>query len=158
LGVDGLVSAAKRVAATIGDGVEVNILRGSALAKFGLLNAVARASGESQQPAVVVLSYKGDPENPAHTVLVGKGLVFDTGGINLKSDGGRGMKADMGGAAVALSAFYAIAATSTPANVSVVLGIVRNDIGPDAYAPDDVYTAYNGKTVEIGNTDAEGRL
>lgn len=157
LGVDGLVQAAEAVAADIGD-VDIRVLRGDELAEFGLLNAVARASGAHQQPAVVVLTYDGNDFSTERTVLVGKGLVFDTGGVNLKPDGGRGMKADMGGSAVALSTFYSVAKRARSTNLTVVLGIARNDIGPNAYAPDDVYRAYNGKTVEIHNTDAEGRL
>ena len=120
-----------------------------------MMHAVGRVS--SQPSYVIVLRYKGDPNAPLQA-LVGKGLVFDTGGISLKSNGGVGMKADMGGGAMVLGTILAAALNKAPVNMVAVIGAVCNDIGPDAYRPDDVLTAYNGKTVEVTNTDAEGRL
>lgn len=123
--------------------------------RLRMMHAVGRVS--SQPSYVITLRYEGDPEADLQA-LVGKGLVYDTGGINLKSNGGAGMKADMGGGAMVLGAMLGAALNEAPVNLVAVVGAVCNDIGPDAYRPDDVLTAYNGKTVEIINTDAEGRL
>lgn len=124
-------------------------------APFRLMRAVGRAS--NQPSFVITLRYEGDPDADLQA-LIGKGLVYDTGGINLKSNGGAGMKADMGGSAMVLGTMLAAALNKAEVNLVAVIGAVCNDIGPNAYRPDDVITAYNGKTVEIINTDAEGRL
>ncbi|MBI1364115.1 MAG: leucyl aminopeptidase [Proteobacteria bacterium] len=122
---------------------------------FGSLLAVGRAS--VQKSYVVVLRYEGDPDAPLQA-LVGKGLVFDSGGINIKTDGGKGMKGDMGGAALVLGTVYAAAASDAKVNLVAVIGCVENAIAGNAYRPDDVLTSLSGKTIEVTNTDAEGRL
>lgn len=156
LGTAELRAAAEALTEAYPD-ITLDVLTTSALeAKgFGLLTAVGKAS--NQPTLVLVLRYNTNPSAPL-TALVGKGLVYDTGGINLKPNGGRGMKGDMAGAALVLGTLASLAANNASANVVGVIGAVANDIGPDAYRPDDVLTAYNGKTVEIDNTDAEGRL
>jgi probable aminopeptidase NPEPL1 len=90
---------------------------------------------------------------------VGKGVVFDTGGLNLKIRGGMAsMKLDMGGAAAAVGAFKVLASTGFKDRLYCVAPLAENAIGPDAYHPGDVITMHSGHTVEINNTDAEGRL
>lgn len=125
--------------------------------KMGLILAVGRAA--HHEPTLVILEYKGNPKSKDHTVVVGKGVTFDTGGLNLKPTGSmETMKCDMGGAAAALGTFYAIAKLGLKVNVTAVVPSVENAMGALSYKPGDVYKSYLGKSVEIGNTDAEGRL
>lgn len=125
--------------------------------KMGLLLAVNR--GSNLDPAFVVLSYKGDAKSKESVVLIGKGVTYDTGGLNIKPTGSmETMKCDMAGAATALGTFYAAAALGLKLNLTVVIPSTENSIGSRSYKPGDVYTGHSGKTVEIGNTDAEGRL
>lgn len=127
------------------------------LEKLGLLLAVNR--GSIHDPAFIVLSYQGAPESQDHTVLVGKGVTYDTGGLNIKPTGGmESMKCDMAGAALVLGVMRAVATLGLPINLSVVIPSTENAIGSQSFKPGDVYISHNGKSVEIGNTDAEGRL
>lgn len=125
--------------------------------KMGLLLAVNR--GSFRDPAFIILEYKGNPTSKDHTVLVGKGITFDTGGLNLKLGTGMDtMKCDMAGAAAVLGVLQAIAELGLKINVTGVIASTENSIGSKSFKPADVYKGYSGKTVEIGNTDAEGRL
>ncbi len=125
--------------------------------KMGLLLAVGR--GGSCDPAFIILEYRGNPGSSDKTVLVGKGIVFDTGGLNIKPTGGmENMKCDMSGAAAVLSAVKAAAALDLQVNVTAVVPSCENGVDSLSFKPGDVYKSYSGKTVEIGNTDAEGRL
>lgn len=127
------------------------------LQRFGLFCAVSQAS--HQDGKVLVMEYNGAPNaQDKPTVFIGKGLVYDTGGVNVKSDGGRGMKADMGGAATVVAAMRSIVALNLPVNVVGIIGCASNDISSNAYRPDDVLKSYDGRTVEVINTDAEGRM
>jgi leucyl aminopeptidase len=124
---------------------------------MGLVLAVAK--GSSCDPAFIHMHYEGDPTSKDHTVLIGKGITFDTGGLNLKPTGSmETMREDMGGAAVCMATLQAIASLGLNCNVSVVIAATENAIGSRAFKPGDVYKSYAGKTVEITNTDAEGRL
>jgi len=122
---------------------------------FGLILAVGR--GASVDPALIICRYKGDPKSKDHTVIVGKGVSYDTGGLDLKENM-LTMKGDMGGAAACLGFLYAASLQKLKANFTVVIPSVENAISDRSYKPGDVYRCYNGKSVEIGNTDAEGRL
>ncbi len=128
-------------------------------ARMGLLQAVARASPEQARVIAIQIDPPTGPTKQRR-VLVGKGLVNDTGGLNLKPDGGRDMRGDKGGAC----ALIALALTTMRKrarlreSVVFIFCIVENCIGSNAYRPGDVITAYDGKTVEVWNTDAEGRL
>ena len=105
------------------------------------------------------MKYKGTSAKKDWIALVGKGITFDTGGINLKPSGHiETMRTDMAGAAACIYTMKAIAQMKLPVNVVAVIPLAENMISHTAYKPGDVFTAYNGKTVEIGNTDAEGRL
>nr|KAG5695565.1 hypothetical protein BaRGS_033987 [Batillaria attramentaria] len=96
---------------------------------------------------------------PLRTLPVGKGIVYDTGGLCIKSKTGMcGMKRDCGGAAGVLGAFYAAVKLGFRQNLHAVLCLAENAVGPTAQRPDDIVTIYSGRTVEINNTDAEGRL
>ncbi len=125
--------------------------------RCGALLAVAR--GSSQPPRLVILSHQGGQPGDPVLALVGKGVTFDSGGFCLKpSDGQKGMKGDMAGAATVCGAMQAIARLELPVNVIGLAGLVENMISGDAYRVGDVLTSRNGKTIEVLNTDAEGRL
>jgi len=138
--------------------LKVNILTEKDLKqkKFGAMLAVAK--GSSSKPCMVTLEYA--PKNFKTTVvLVGKGVTFDSGGINLKPTGSlETMKMDMGGAATVAAALIATAKLKPKIRVIGVLPIVENMLSGDASRPGDIIKSFSGKTVEIGNTDAEGRL
>lgn len=123
----------------------------------GAFLAVARGS-EDNQGAMVKLSYY--PPKPVRRIaLVGKGICHDSGGYNLKVSGSMyGMHLDMGGSAVALGALYAISRAQLPYEVHCWLAIAENHIGPHAYRPGEVVTAINGTSIEVVDTDAEGRM
>ncbi len=124
---------------------------------MGLLLAVSR--GSSVDPAFIVATYSGAPKSKDHTIVVGKGVTYDTGGLNLKPTGSmETMKADMGGAGTALGTLKAVAELKLPLNLTIVIPSTENSISGKSYKPGDVYKSFEGKTVEIGNTDAEGRL
>jgi leucyl aminopeptidase len=124
---------------------------------MGALLAVSRAS--HQPPKLIVLRYSGGPKSRKPLVLVGKGITFDTGGISLKPSGEMDeMKFDMSGAGSVLGAVYALAAMRAPVNVIGVVPTCENMPGGAATRPGDIVTTLSGQTVEILNTDAEGRL
>ncbi len=126
-------------------------------AGLGCLHAVGRTA--LQAPRLVVLTYKPKKATKKHIALVGKGVTYDTGGLSLKTGGHMvGMKSDMGGAAAVLGAFNVLARSGCKHRVSAVLCLAENAIGPSAFKPDDILHAHSGLTVEVNNTDAEGRL
>ena len=124
--------------------------------------------GSIRPPRLVILRYRGasrtGPGQPAaadapHLALVGKGVTFDSGGLSLKpSDGMLTMKCDMSGAAAVLAAAATIASLRLPINLVVGIGLVENMTGPAAYKLGDVIRARSGTTIEVHNTDAEGRI
>lgn len=125
--------------------------------KMGLLLAVGQ--GSRFDPAFIIANYRGNPRSKDHTVIIGKGVTFDTGGLNLKPTGSmETMKSDMSGAAAVLGTIAAVAALKLKVNVTSVIPTCENAIGSKSFKPGDVYVGYSGKSVEIGNTDAEGRL
>lgn len=125
--------------------------------KMGLFLAVNR--GASQDPCLILLSYKGNPTSDDHVVLVGKGVTYDTGGLSLKpTESMLTMKCDMAGGATVLATVQTAAALRLPVNVTAIVPATENAIDAESYKVGDVYRAMNGKTVEITNTDAEGRL
>jgi leucyl aminopeptidase len=125
--------------------------------KMGLILAVNRAS--SFDPCLIIASYQGDPDSKEHVVLAGKGIIYDTGGLSLKpTDGMFTMKCDMAGAATVLGAVKTAAELGLKVNVTSITPITENCIGSKSYKLGDVYRSYSGKTIEVNNTDAEGRL
>ena len=126
---------------------------------FGGLLAVGAAS--ATPPRLVQLDYTPDgaTTKTARVVLVGKGITFDTGGLDIKpSDGMLAMKTDMSGSAIVLAVLAACRELAVPVRVTGLLALAENAVGGAAYRPGDVVTQYGGRTVEIGNTDAEGRI
>lgn len=137
---------------------ECSVLGREEMAELGMNALLGVARGSSEAPHLIVLRYHYADD--AKTVaLVGKGVTFDTGGISLKpAEGMQEMKFDMSGAAVVLCALMAIAQVRPRINVIAVVPAVENKIGGNAQRPGDIVKAYNGKTIEVDNTDAEGRL
>lgn len=122
---------------------------------MGCFSAVGRAS--VNKPRLIVMEYSGGKQKPI--VIVGKGVTFDTGGLNVKPYPSiLNMKDDKAGAIASFHILEACAALKIPLNIVAVAPLCENSIGGNAYRPDDVLKAYNGTTVEIKNTDAEGRL
>ena len=125
--------------------------------RCGSLLAVAR--GSARHPRMVMLRHQGGPAGQPLLALVGKGVTFDSGGYSLKpTDSMKTMKCDMAGAAAVLAAMRAIALLKLPVNVIGLCGLVENLVSGDAYKVGDVLKARNGRTIEVLNTDAEGRL
>jgi len=141
-----------------GSRVSVEVLDEQALTRDGYGGLLAVGGGSSQPPRLVRLSYR--PRGAKfHLALVGKGITFDTGGLNLKpADGMYTMKCDMAGAAAVLAATHAIAQLGLKIDVTTYGALAENMPSSTAYRPSDVLTIYGGKTVENGNSDAEGRL
>ncbi len=125
--------------------------------KCGALLAVSR--GSVKEPRLVIMRHKGGPDGQAPLALVGKGVTFDSGGLSLKpNDGMKTMKCDMAGAATVLGAMSVIARQKLPVNVIGLMGLTENMVNGDSFKLGDVLTARSGKTIEVLNTDAEGRL
>jgi len=140
--------------------LKIEVLSGKAIAKFGGLTAVG-GSSPKPGPRFIEITYTPKAKKSApHVVLVGKGITFDTGGISLKRpyDFMIGMKSDMSGSAAVLATILAVAEIGAPVKVTALLMCAENAISGTAQRPSDVITQYGGTTVEIINTDAEGRL
>ena len=138
--------------------VVCEVLERADMEKLGMGSLLAVARGSANPPRLIVLRYSGAGDAKPYA-LVGKGITFDTGGINLKVQGGiEEMKFDMCGAASVLGTFLAAAKMQLPLNLVTVVPAVENMPDADAYRPSDVITSMSGKTIEVGNTDAEGRL
>ncbi len=155
----GPIEFAERLTALTSLGLEVKVYDEKALArqKMGALLGVAQGS---RRPArVVVMTWNGGKAKDRPLALVGKGVVFDTGGISIKPAGGmEDMKGDMGGAAAVAGAMCAIAGRKAKANVVGIVGLVENMPDGNAQRPGDIVTSMSGQTIEVINTDAEGRL
>lgn len=155
MGPDALEAAALSLGATYG--AEIEVIKGEDLLaqNYPLIHAVGR--GSAQEPRLVILRI-GDLSAPK-LALVGKGVTFDTGGLNLKPGAGMAlMKKDMGGAACVLALFSSLAQSPLKIRLSVYIPIVENSMDGKSFRPSDVIIARNGLSVEIDNTDAEGRL
>ncbi|MDB5101532.1 MAG: putative cytosol aminopeptidase [Cyanobacteria bacterium RYN_339] len=140
-------------------GITVKVIDGDDVLKqgFGLLEAVGR--GSQYLPAFLIAEYRGAGDDAPWTALVGKGITFDTGGVCIKPRAGmEEMKTDMHGVATVLGALRVIAERKLPLNVVALCPMAENMPDGDAYKPGDIFKAYNGLTVEVLDTDAEGRL
>jgi len=142
-------------------GLKIKVFNRSQLEKMSANGIVSVGKGSPIEPRMIVLEYSPSKSNrKAKTLaLVGKGVTFDTGGISIKpSSDMHEMKYDMSGAAASIHAIAAIAEMKLNINVIAAIGLAENMPDGEAIKPGDVYTAYNGKTIEVQNTDAEGRL
>ena len=140
-------------------GIEVDILGEKDLHQLGMNAMLGVGQGSPKETKMVVMRYNGGKDGDTPLVLVGKGVCFDTGGISIKPSAGmEEMKWDMGGAGIVAGTMKAIAGRKANANVHAFLGLTENMPDGDAQRPGDVVTTMAGKTVEVVNTDAEGRL
>lgn len=138
---------------------ETHILGREEIEELGMGALLAVNQGSDEDPRLIVLKYQATDSWEDPIALVGKGITFDTGGYSLKpKDGIVGMKGDMGGAAAVLGAMRIIGETRPEKNVIAVIASTDNMVSGTAFKPDDVITSMSGKTIEILNTDAEGRL
>lgn len=153
-----LANAAKRFA-TKHKSVTATVLGEKAIAKLGMGALLSVGQGSERESQLIVLEYKGGKKTDKPIALVGKGITFDTGGISLKpSTSINGMKYDMCGAASVFAAMQIAVALKLPLNIVMVIASAENMPDGKASRPDDIVTTMSGQTVEIGNTDAEGRL
>ena len=151
---------ARRVSELTRLGVEVEILDVARMREIGMGALLAVAQGSAREPRVAIMRWNGadDPSEPP-LALIGKGVVFDSGGVSIKSAGGmEDMKGDMGGSAAVVGTLHALASRKAKANVVGAIGIVENMPDGNSYRPSDIVTSLSGQTIEVINTDAEGRL
>ena len=140
-------------------GVKVEVLGEAAMKKLGMGALLGVGQGSARESQLVVMTWLNGPKGGKPVALVGKGVCFDTGGISLKPAGGmEDMKWDMGGAASVIGAMHLLAGRKARANVIGVVGLVENMPSGTAQRPGDVVTSMSGQTIEVINTDAEGRL
>lgn len=140
-------------------GLEVEVRDEKQIAELGMKAFLAVGASSEKQPRLIVMRHMGDPESDEILGLVGKGLTYDTGGYSLKpSDSMKTMHSDMGGAAAVIGAMHAIAKNKVEKNVIAVVAACENVVSAGSYKPGDIIGSMAGKTIEIGNTDAEGRL
>ena len=140
-------------------GVVVEVLDVNAMKKLGMGALLGVAQGSTQPGRTVIMRWNGGKKGDQPVAFIGKGVCFDTGGISIKPAGGmEDMKGDMGGAACVVGLMQALAARKAKANVVGAIGVVENMPDGNAQRPGDIVTSMSGQTIEIINTDAEGRL
>ncbi|KPQ33934.1 MAG: leucyl aminopeptidase [Phormidesmis priestleyi Ana] len=159
MGPEQLAEAAQKLAEEHGASCRVTLGEALLAENYPMIYAVGRASAQSPSQAPRLIDIRWGEADAAQVTLVGKGVCFDTGGLNMKSSAGmKLMKKDMGGAAQVLGLAKMIMQMSLPVRLRVLVSAVENSISGNALRPLDVLTSRQGTTVEIGNTDAEGRL
>jgi leucyl aminopeptidase len=142
-----------------GVGLEFEVLDRAAMAKLGMGALLGVAQGSVREPKILILKWNGGKAGDTPVVFIGKGVTFDTGGISIKpAQNMEAMKWDMGGAGAVAGAMKALASRNAKANVVGICGLVENMPDGNAQRPGDVVTTMSGQTVEVINTDAEGRL
>jgi leucyl aminopeptidase len=152
-----LANQAQELAGRVSN-VSCDVLDREQMRALGMGSLLAVSQGSANPPKLIVLRYANGGDAKPY-VLVGKGITFDTGGINLKTQGGvEEMKYDMCGAATVMGTFVSAVGMQLPINLVVIVPAVENMPDGDSYRPSDVLTSMSGKTIEVGNTDAEGRL
>ena len=154
-----LAESARSMAAAYG--LECDVLDQDRMKQLGMGSLLGVAMGSAEPPALIVLHYRpaGVPKGAVQLGLVGKGVTFDTGGISIKpADGMEKMKYDMSGGAAVIGAMRALAQLKPPIPVTTLIPAVENMPGSRAQRPGDIVTSLSGKTIEVINTDAEGRL
>ena len=141
------------------DNIKVSLVGEKQMEELGMHSYLAVGRGSANESIMSVIEYQGAAKGKAPIVLVGKGLTFDSGGISIKpGEGMDEMKYDMGGAAGVLGTMRAVAEMQLPINVVAILAGCENMPSSNAYRPGDILTTMSGQTVEVLNTDAEGRL
>ena len=142
------------------EALECRVLERHDMEELGMGGFLGVAKGSSQPPKLIVLQYRGDPDNPANNLaLLGKGITFDSGGLSLKTASGmEDMKRDMAGGAAVMGAMLVLARLAPRLNITGIIGATENMPGGSAQRPGDIVRTMGGKTIEVLNTDAEGRL
>lgn len=139
--------------------VSLEVFNRKELKQKGLGLHLAVNQGSKKEPKLIIVKYKGSPSSGDWTAVVGKGITFDTGGLNLKPSGHiETMRLDMSGAGAVAGILSSVLALKVKRNVLFACALAENAVSADSYKPGDVIKGYSGKTVEVGNTDAEGRL
>lgn len=155
----GTVEFAARVATLADLGLDIEVLDEPKMRKLKMNSLLAVAQGSERPPRLVVMRWNGGKKGAAPIAFVGKGVVFDSGGISIKPAGGmEDMKADMAGAAAVSGLMHTLASRRAKVNAVGIIGLVENMPSGNAMRPGDIVTAMSGTTIEIVNTDAEGRL
>ncbi|WEK82264.1 MAG: leucyl aminopeptidase [Candidatus Phytoplasma pruni] len=156
LGTDEFVSRIKKLNKM---GIEVDFLDKKQMAQLGMNSLLAVAQGSDCPPYLAIMKWQGSSSQEAPLSFVGKGVVFDSGGISIKPSGGmEDMKGDMGGAAIVVGLMHTLAARKAQVNVVAVVGLVENMPSGKAQRPGDIVTSMSGQTIEVITTDAEGRM
>ena len=138
---------------------KVEVLTEKDMKKLGMGALLGVAQGSARPPRLVVMSWNGGKAKEKPVAFVGKGVVFDTGGNSIKPAAGmEDMKGDMGGAAAVTGLMHALAARKAKVNAIGIIGCVENSVDGNAQRPGDIVTSMSGQTIEVLNTDAEGRL
>ena len=152
-------SYAERIEALAKHGLEIEILGEKELADLGMNSMLGVGQGSAKESKLGIMRWNGGKDGEAPVALVGKGVCFDTGGISLKPGAGmEDMRGDMGGSAAVVGAMLALAKRKAKANVVGLVGLVENMPDADAIRPGDILRSASGQTIEVQNTDAEGRL
>lgn len=138
--------------------LKLKLLNRAKLKKEGLNLILGVGQGSRFEPHLIILEYNGDKRSKEKTAIVGKGITYDTGGLDIKVRWMADMQMDMSGAAIVLATIKAAAELKLKKNIIAVAPVVENAVGQSAQKPGCIVKSYSGKTVEIGNTDAEGRL
>ncbi|NLI28283.1 MAG: leucyl aminopeptidase, partial [Acetobacter sp.] len=153
------IAFAERAQALIELGVEVEVLDLNAMQKLGFGALLGVAQGSANEPRTVIMRWNGGKEGEVPVAFAGKGVTFDSGGISIKPAAGmEDMKWDMAGAGAVTGLMAALAGRKAKANVVGIIGLVENMVSGTAQRPGDVVTSASGQTIEVLNTDAEGRL
>lgn len=148
-----------RIEALRAQGLEIEVLDERRMSELGFGALLGVAQGSSNRPYTVIMRHKGGAQGEAPLAFVGKGVTFDTGGISIKPSAGmEEMKTDMGGAATVVGLMATLARRNARVNAVGIVGLVENMPSGDAQRPGDIVTSLSGQTIEILNTDAEGRL
>jgi leucyl aminopeptidase len=152
-----MADAARKMAAEYG--LEVEVLEKEQMAEMGMGALLGVAQGSQQPPKFIILRYKGSSSDEVDVALVGKGITFDSGGISIKpSERMSDMKGDMAGGASVMATLITLARLKPKVNVTAIVPATENLPSGTALKPGDILMAMNGKTIEVLNTDAEGRL
>ncbi len=150
---------ADKILELAGDGLEVEILGEADMAKLGMNALLGVGQGSVRESKLGIMKWNGLDNDSDPVVLVGKGVCFDTGGVSLKPGAGmEAMRGDMGGSAAVVGAMLALAKRKAKVNVVGLVGLVENMPDGNAIRPGDILTSASGQTIEVQNTDAEGRL
>lgn len=140
-------------------GYKVKVLGKPEIEKLGMGGLLAVNSGSARPPRFIIMEYKGNPRSKETYVIAGKGITFDSGGLSIKpAQGMEEMKMDMSGAAAVIATMEAVARLKLPVNLVGLVPATENMPGGSAYRPGDIIRTYSGKTIEVINTDAEGRI